>query len=60
MLGDEHGEQELLDLGVTRLPIGQNLAHEVHKALYFESASLLPSLNDQGSTDHLCCGHDVV
>ena len=35
-LGDEDGVQELLDLGVAGLGIGQDLANEVHETLHFE------------------------
>ena len=58
-LGDKDGVQELLDLGVASLRIGQVLANEVHGTLYFEGVSLFFSLYHQGGANHLRGGHDV-
>ena len=37
---DQDGVQELLDLGVASLGIGQDLANELHGTLFFEGVSL--------------------
>ena len=58
-LGNEDGVQELLDLGVAGLGIGQDLANVVYGTLHFEDMSLFFLLYNQGSTDHLCGGRDV-
>ena len=58
-LGDEDGVQELLDLGVAGLGIGQDLANEVHGTLQFEGVSLFFLLYHQGGADHLCGGQNV-
>ena len=58
-LGDEDGVQELLDLGVAGLGIGQDLANKVHKALYFEGMPLFFLLQHHGSTDHLHGGRNI-
>ena len=58
-LGDEDGVQELLDLGVEGLGFEQDLANEVHRALYFEGVPLFFSLHHQSDADHLCGGLNV-
>ena len=59
-LGDKDGVQELLDLGVAGLGIGQDLANEVHEMLQFKGVSLFFSLYHQGSADHLHGGRNVA
>ena len=58
-LSDKDGVQEFLDLGVASLRIGQDLANEVHRTLYFEDVSLFFPLYHQGSVDHLRGGRNV-
>ena len=58
-LGDKDGVQELLDLGVASLRIGQDLADEVHGMLHFEGVPLFFSLYHQGGANHLCGGRNV-
>ena len=58
-LGDKDGVQELLDLGVAGLGIGQDLANEVHGKLHFEGMFLFFSLYHQGGADHLRGGRYV-
>ena len=57
--GDEDGVQELLDLGIAGLGIGQDLANVVYETLHFEGVSLFFSLYHQGGTNHLRGGRDV-
>ena len=57
--GDQDGIQELLDLGVASLGIGQDLANELHGTLFFEGVSLFFPLYRQGSADHLHGGRNV-
>ena len=58
-LGDEDDVEELLDLGVAGLGIGQDLANVVYGMLHFEGVFLFFSLYHQGCADHLRGGHDV-
>ena len=58
-LGDKDGVQELLDLGVVGLGIGQDLANEVNGMLYFEGVALFLLLHYQGNADHLRGGRNV-
>ena len=58
-LSNKDGLQEFLDLGVASIGIRQDLANEVHGALYFKSVPLFFSLHHQGSTDHLRGGCNV-
>ena len=46
-------------MGVAGSRIKQDLANEVHRALYFEGMSLFFSLHHQGGADHLRGGHNV-
>ena len=59
LLGDKDHIQELLDLGVAGLGIGQDLANEVQGTLHFKGVSLFFSLYHQGDGDHLHGGHNV-
>jgi hypothetical protein len=58
-LSDEDGVQELLDLRVMSLRVGQDLANEVNKALHLERVPLFPLLHHQGDADYLHGGHNV-
>ena len=57
--GDEDGIQELLDLEVAGLVIGQDLTNVVYGTLHFEGVSLFFLLYHQGGADHLRGGRDV-
>jgi hypothetical protein len=51
--GDQDGVQELLDLGVASLGIGQDFAYEVYRVLHLEGMPLLLPLHDYSGADHL-------
>ena len=48
-LGDKDDVQELLDLGVAGLVIGQDLANKAHGMLHFEGVPFFFSLHHQGN-----------
>jgi hypothetical protein len=56
---DQDGIQELLDLKVTGLGIGQDLTDKINRALHLESVPCLFPLYNQGGADHLCGGRDI-
>ena len=57
--GDQDGIQELLDLGVASLGIGQDFANEVYGMLHLEGVSCFFLFYHQGSADHLHGGRKV-
>ena len=57
--GDQDGVQELLDLGVVSLGIGQDFANEVYGMLHLEGVSLFFPFYHQGGPNHLRGGHNV-
>jgi hypothetical protein len=57
--GDQDGVQELLDLRITGLGIGQDLADKINRALHRESVPCLSPLHNQSSADYLRGGRNV-
>ena len=55
----DYGVNQLLDVGVTRLSLGEHFADEVDRSLDGQSVSLLLPLDDYGRADHLGCRGDV-
>jgi hypothetical protein len=58
-LGEEDGVQELLDLRVVHLGVGQDFTDEVDRTLHFEGVTLLLSFHHDGGTHHLSRGCDI-
>jgi len=56
---DQDGVQELLDLGVASLRIGQDFANEVYGTLHLEGVSLFFPFYHQGGADHFRGGRNV-
>jgi hypothetical protein len=56
---DEDGIQELLDLWVTCLGVGQDFTDEVDRTLDFESMTFLLPFHYDGGTHYLSSGRDV-
>jgi hypothetical protein len=57
--GNQDGVQELLDLRITGLGIGQDLADKINRVLHLESVPCLFSLYNQSSADHFRGGRDI-
>jgi hypothetical protein len=56
--GDEDNIQELLDLWVACLGVGQDFTDEVDQALDFDSVTLLSFHHDDG-TPYMSSGRDI-
>jgi hypothetical protein len=56
---DEDSVQELLDVWVVCLGVGQDFADEVDRTLDFEGMTLLLPLYYDGGTHHLSSGRNV-
>jgi hypothetical protein len=57
--GDEDNVQELLDLRVTCLGVGQNITNEVDQTLDLEGVAFLLQFHHDGGTHHLSGGCNV-
>ena len=55
-LCDEDHVEELLDLRVPHLGVGQDLADEVHRTLYLQGMAFFLPFHYQGCADDLRCG----
>jgi hypothetical protein len=50
---EDHCVEQLLDMGVARLDVGQDLADVVHRPLVWQGVSFLRTLHHDHSADHL-------
>jgi hypothetical protein len=57
--GDEDSVQELLDMWVACLGVGQDFTDEVDRTLNFKSLTLLLSFHYGGGTHYLSSGRDI-
>jgi hypothetical protein len=58
-LGDEYRIQQLLDMQVSHLRLGQHFTNEVYGPLYLEYMAHSFSFHHQGRADHLGSGCHV-